>query len=73
LEAVLFDTITVSVFLKIATVHDGQRTAVEQYISGKIAVVSFVTVAELLFWGNAGNGGRESDTTLISVFARMES
>jgi hypothetical protein len=48
-DTVLLDTGIVSMFLKASSVHQQRRTTIEAEIRGKIAVISFVTVAELFF------------------------
>ncbi len=49
-NAVLLDTSVVSVFLKASAVHASRLQLLQQAVAGTIAFVSFVTVAELLFW-----------------------
>lgn len=58
-EAVVLDTSVVSIFLKVSAVHESRRSAIESYVRGKIALVSFVSVAELLFWAESRNWGEK--------------
>ena len=48
--AIVLDTNAVSVLLKLSAVHAPRFDALRSELSGRIAFVSFVTVAELLFW-----------------------
>lgn len=43
--------------LKVSDVHEVQRDKLRAELSGKIAFISFVTVAELLFWAEKYNWG----------------
>lgn len=63
-DAVLLDTGIVSIFLKTSLVHQQRRTAIEAEIRGKIAVISFVTVAELFFWAEKANWGESRRANL---------
>jgi predicted nucleic acid-binding protein len=40
----------VSAFLKVHSTHQAKAQQVQQLIAGKIAFISFATVAELLYW-----------------------
>jgi predicted nucleic acid-binding protein len=62
-NAVLLDTNAVSILLKEASVHAARRTALENLLRGKFGFISFVTVAELLFWAEKrkwGQGKRDA-------------
>ena len=50
IDTVLLDTNVVSVFLKTSEVHEEDRRKIEEALTGKIALISFVTVAEMFYW-----------------------
>ncbi len=49
-DAVVLDTSAVSISLKASTVRAVRAEALQAALAGKVAFISFVTVAELLFW-----------------------
>ncbi|MGH7736725.1 MAG: PIN domain-containing protein [Candidatus Tyrphobacter sp.] len=53
----LCDTNVVSILLKVGTVHDARKQRIRAELSGNIAAVSFVTVAELLYWAECHSWG----------------
>jgi predicted nucleic acid-binding protein len=63
-NAVLLDTSTVSLLLKEAVVHEPRRKALTDVLCGKIAFISFVTVAELLFWAERRGWGQKKKDDL---------
>lgn len=74
-NAVLLDTTAVSLLLKIAIVHEPRRQQLIELLRGKIAFISFVTVAELLFWAESrGWGQRKRDDldTLLRAFGVLD-
>jgi tRNA(fMet)-specific endonuclease VapC len=58
-NAVLLDTNIVSLVIKEAAVHDTRREKLNAMLRGKIAFISFVTVAELLYWGEKRGWGQK--------------
>lgn len=58
-NAVLIDTNIVSLLLKEAAVHEPRREQLTTMLRGKIAFISFVTVAELLFWAESRGWGQK--------------
>jgi predicted nucleic acid-binding protein len=56
-DTVLCDTNIVSILLKVAKVHDDRKAEIERGLSGKVALISFVTVAELLYWARQKKWG----------------
>jgi tRNA(fMet)-specific endonuclease VapC len=54
-NALLLDTSVVSVFLKTSQVHADRLAQAQRVVSGKVCFISFVTVAELLFWAEKRN------------------
>lgn len=58
-EAVILDTSVISIFLKISPIHEPRRAAIESFVAGKIAMISFVSVAELYFWAESKNWGEK--------------
>ncbi len=46
----MLDTAVVSVLLKTSSTHASRVAALQALLVGKVAFISFVTVAELLFW-----------------------
>jgi tRNA(fMet)-specific endonuclease VapC len=58
-EAVVLDTNVVSVFLKVSVVHERRRLAIESFVKDKIALISFVSVAEMLYWAESKNWGEK--------------
>lgn len=52
-NAVLLDTNIVSLLLKEAAIHEPRREQLITMLRGNIAFISFVTVAELLFWAES--------------------
>jgi tRNA(fMet)-specific endonuclease VapC len=57
-NAVLLDTSIVSLLLKESAVHEEKRRSLEALLSGKIAFISFVSIAELFFWAEKGGWGQ---------------
>lgn len=51
----MLDTTTVSVLLKASATHATRVAALQALLAGKLAFISFVTVAELLFWAEKRN------------------
>lgn len=61
-NALLLDTNAVSLLLKEAETHEDRKQRLNGILRGKIAFISFVTVAELLFWAEKYRwGGRKRD------------
>ena len=58
-NAVLLDTNIVSLLLKEATVHEPRRQQLIAMLRGNIAFISFVTVAELLYWAESRGWGQK--------------
>jgi predicted nucleic acid-binding protein len=58
-NAVLLDTNIVSLLLKEASVHEGRRDSLNVMLRGKVAFISFVTVAELLLWAERRSWGQK--------------
>jgi tRNA(fMet)-specific endonuclease VapC len=57
-DPILCDTTVVSILLKVSKVHDDRKAEIEKGLSGKIPLISFVTVAELLYWARQKNWGQ---------------
>jgi predicted nucleic acid-binding protein len=57
--AIVPDTNAVSVLFKLSAVHQPRLDALRSELSGRIAFVSFVTVAELLFWAEEKGWGQK--------------
>jgi tRNA(fMet)-specific endonuclease VapC len=58
-NAVLLDTNIVSLLLKEATTQESRRSHLDRMLQGKVAFISFVTVAELLFWAEKRAWGQK--------------
>jgi predicted nucleic acid-binding protein len=58
-ETILCDTTIVSILLKVSKVHDHRKAAITKGLNGKIPLISFVTVAELVFWSNKNGWGQK--------------
>ena len=63
-DMVLLDTTIVSIFLKVEKIHETRRQQIESYLGGKIALISFVTVAEMLFWAERRQWGEKKRAEL---------
>lgn len=74
-NAIILDTNAVSLLLKVAAVHEPRRQQLVAALRGKIAFISFVTVAELLFWAeNRGWGQKKRDDldVLLRAFGVLD-
>jgi len=63
-ESVLLDTSIVSIFLKTSKIHEARRKSLEAALVGKIPLISFITVAELLFWAETRDWQQKRRTEL---------
>jgi predicted nucleic acid-binding protein len=64
IDTVLLDTNVVSVFLKTSEVHEESRRKIEEALTGKIALISFVTVAEMFYWAERHNWSEKKRASL---------
>ena len=63
---VMLDTSIVSITLKTSKVHQDRADLIRSQIVGNVALISFITVAELLFWAESKGWGtaRRADLDL---------
>lgn len=74
-NAIILDTNAISLLLKVAAVHEPRRQQLIETLRGKIAFISFVTVAELLFWAESRGWGqkkRDDLDVLLRAFGVLD-
>ena len=65
-DSILCDTTVVSVLFKISKVHNKRKEQIQKGLAGKLAFISFVTVAELVFWSNKKKWGHKKRAEMES-------
>jgi predicted nucleic acid-binding protein len=58
-EILMLDTGIVSIFLKTSEAEKRKLAEIEKEIKGNIGVISFITVAEMLFWAEKNSWGEK--------------